>query len=244
MKRLANYHRKCLSLNSQSAIRNLQFSGFTLIELLVVVAIIAVLVAILLPALNKARELARQSVCMSNCRQYGTAMSCYVMDYNGFLPGPATAGMGFNYHRWTYSVGLQWYLIPYLTTDRNAEYLYASDTPESAFMKIFICPSHKPPWEMHPYGRQHYIAHAGSIFGYMSNRVRPGHPAYKDPVQISSIEDPAGTWGIEDSDYYSYPNIYIQIDTPEPVHSLGRNVLWLDFHATWLKSTLVPSVHP
>ena len=81
--------------------------AFTLIELLVVVAIIAVLVAILLPALGRAREMARQAACGSNLRQYGQAMSAYVIDFNGFLPGPATAGMGFNYHRWTYSVGLQ-----------------------------------------------------------------------------------------------------------------------------------------
>ncbi len=219
-------------------------SSFTLIELLVVVAIIAVLVAILLPALGRAREMAKKTVCSSNMRQYGQAMSLYVMDYNGFLPGPATAGMGFNYFRWKYSVGLQWYLIPYLTSDRTADYPFGENPPEKIFMKIFICPSHKSPWLMHPYSRQHYVVHAFDIFGYMSDKYRPGNPNYRDPVLLSSVDDPSKTWGIEDSDYYSYPNIYIQIDTPEPVHSLGRNVLWLDFHVSWLESTLVPGVHP
>jgi len=50
-------------------------SGFTLIELLVVVAIIALLAAILFPVFAKAREKARQSVCQSNLRQIGIALS-------------------------------------------------------------------------------------------------------------------------------------------------------------------------
>jgi prepilin-type N-terminal cleavage/methylation domain-containing protein/prepilin-type processing-associated H-X9-DG protein len=60
--------------------------GFTLIELLVVIAIIAILAAILFPVFARAREKARQTACMSNMKQLGTATLMYVQDYDGFYP--------------------------------------------------------------------------------------------------------------------------------------------------------------
>jgi prepilin-type N-terminal cleavage/methylation domain-containing protein/prepilin-type processing-associated H-X9-DG protein len=61
-------------------------NGFTLIELLVVVAIIAVLVAILLPSLTQSRDRARETVCLSNLRQWANIVNAYKNDYNDFLP--------------------------------------------------------------------------------------------------------------------------------------------------------------
>ncbi|MCC6682037.1 MAG: DUF1559 domain-containing protein [Phycisphaeraceae bacterium] len=56
--------------------------GFTLIELLVVISIIALLISILLPALRKARDAGRNSQCLSNLHQVGTAMAAYEVDEN------------------------------------------------------------------------------------------------------------------------------------------------------------------
>jgi prepilin-type N-terminal cleavage/methylation domain-containing protein/prepilin-type processing-associated H-X9-DG protein len=66
--------------------RPLQSSGFTLIELLVVIAIIAILAAILFPVFAQAREKARQSACLSNQKQLGTALMMYVQDYDETFP--------------------------------------------------------------------------------------------------------------------------------------------------------------
>jgi prepilin-type N-terminal cleavage/methylation domain-containing protein len=63
-----------------------RLDGFTLIELLVVIAIIAILAAILMPVLQAAQERARRINCVSNLRQWGTAMQIYCNDNNNGLP--------------------------------------------------------------------------------------------------------------------------------------------------------------
>src|SRR3989442_15904431 len=60
-------------------------SGFTLIELLVVLAVITILTGILLPVFAQTREKARQTSCLSNCRQIGMAMMLYLQDNDDVL---------------------------------------------------------------------------------------------------------------------------------------------------------------
>ena len=61
-------------------------SGFTLIELLVVIAIIAILAAILFPVFAKVREKARQISCLSNMKQLGLGFAQYTQDNDEAYP--------------------------------------------------------------------------------------------------------------------------------------------------------------
>jgi prepilin-type N-terminal cleavage/methylation domain-containing protein len=66
--------------------------AFTLIELLVVIAIVAVLISILLPALGRARRAGWQTVCLSNMKQLGLAMTLYAQDFKEQLWPPTQWG--------------------------------------------------------------------------------------------------------------------------------------------------------
>ena len=61
--------------------------GFTLIELLVVIAIIAILAAILFPVYARLKEKAIRTLCLSNCKQLGTAFQLYLDENDGTYPG-------------------------------------------------------------------------------------------------------------------------------------------------------------
>ena len=103
--------------------------AFTLIELLVVMAIIAILAAILFPVFAQAREKARQTACLSNCKQIALAFQMYQQDYDGQFTwqGPHLGDDNFDFMapgaRPTWGAGL----MPYIKSP-----------------KIYICPSAQP----------------------------------------------------------------------------------------------------
>ena len=59
--------------------------AFSLIELLVVISIVTLLTALIVPALTRAKSTAKQVLCQSQLRQWGTAFSLYA-DQTGYYP--------------------------------------------------------------------------------------------------------------------------------------------------------------
>lgn len=87
--------------------RQRRTNGFTLVELLVVVAIIAILMSLLLPAVSKAQRASRSVACMANLRSIGQALTFYVNESKGWIPGSAHTTSRHFYTATTFSTPLQ-----------------------------------------------------------------------------------------------------------------------------------------
>jgi prepilin-type N-terminal cleavage/methylation domain-containing protein/prepilin-type processing-associated H-X9-DG protein len=216
-------------------------SAFTLIELLVVIAIIAILAAILFPVFAQAREKARQTACLSNTRQIGTALMMYVQDYDETIPfndnGPDfTPGKA----RCTFDV-----IQPYL---KNTQ--------------VYVCPSAAaadkvPIFLNYDNTNRPLISYAiNNVYFWSAEQNLFGVSGTTSPVTLASIEDSAGTIFCGDSkpganlQQWAWQVIGTTLDTnakPPTLgfpgyqgqfvarHNGGLNFTFFDGHAKWMK---------
>lgn len=64
--------------------------AFTLLEIVVILGIIALFLALIVPFAVRSRQSGRSAVCVQNLMTIGKAMSAYVDEHDGRLPGPLT----------------------------------------------------------------------------------------------------------------------------------------------------------
>jgi len=166
-------------------------SGFTLIELLVVVAIIALLVSILVSAVNQARELAQQTVCLHNLKQWSLALTLYD-NQNGGLP---TFFESDNTADIVYTIG------PYLGYNFYDFCGWNEPRPTwNQHIKLSVGPPiwHCPTAPDNAFG---YGLNYPNVFGYADKDVPPeGHK----PWRIHEIPRPAETIAMGDSQVYRF----------------------------------------
>ena len=185
--------------------------GFTLIELLVVIAIIAILAAILFPVFAQAREKARQTACVSNCKQIATSLMMYAQDNDECYPRAIEASGAYGSY-------CHWYemLQPYIKNDN-----------------VFQCPSFKNK----DYGRTvevktDYIINIFFAGGYSMSLIKMPSEQICTSERIENYNDEdyhCFTAGGEAAD----PDWQTRIEKAR--HSGGSVYTFADGHAKWLK---------
>ena len=199
--------------------------GFTLIELLVVIAVIAILAAILFPVFAQAREKGRQTTCASNLKNLGTAVLLYAQDYDEHLP-----------------------LAAYSRSDADFATWHDLTEPYTRSKAIWHCPSSAvSPTDASGKITTHYgynVRYLTTLAPDFSNAnaqtavmlAAVGQPS--DTIMLADAKASlAGSWCGDDGKFLLPPS---QPDAdcwgrPNPLHSEGSNLLWLDGHLKWQK---------
>ncbi|MCC7491083.1 MAG: DUF1559 domain-containing protein [Fimbriimonadaceae bacterium] len=201
-------------------------AAFTLIELLVVIAIIAILAAILFPVFAKAREKARQTSCLSNCKQIGLAVEQYKSDYDG------------NY---CYSsMGAPTYLPRW----------FENLAPYCKNTQMFICPSNSG-WELgYSFNAWQFPAYPPTPALHEARLLSPAEVVYITEGALVAYASWFATrpatraWDIYWIQVYGSGDAAITAnlvrDYGDPrggVHNEGCNNVFADGHAKWIKQT-------
>jgi len=198
--------------------------GFTLIELLVVIAIIAILAAILFPVFARAREKARQTNCLSNCKQLGLANMMYAQDYDECFP-----------MQYIEVEGEVWY-YPFVTVP------YIKNT------QIWRCPSRESDGWYSTSTTKTYLPHYGRTCGFFQQTrltwgENHGTCGWGVPVKLAEVAYPAetvllaeaqvdatGYWGCHRTSHYASSSTWRMTLAAYP-HNNQRNIVLCDGHA-------------
>ena len=157
-------------------------TGFTIIELLTVISLISLLAALLFPVFAQAREKARQTACLSNLQQLGTAIALYAQDYDDHYPTACDTPDGMTF--------LQTPADEDIPALKNLRPLKEVLTPYTKNGEIWHCPSDTgaPFLPMHDrFGQELQVAAPHSVFGQFGVSY-----FYRYYVGLSGVNYPAG----------------------------------------------------
>lgn len=228
--------------------------AFTLIELLVVIAIVAILAAILFPVFAQAKRAAKKAVCLSNLMQIGKGFLMYTSDYDGLMPHipdgdlqltPPVNSSGKEYGAMG---GFMAVTDPYI---RN--------------VKVWECPPAAPivksgSWEVHFSGpwRENGVDFPDKGWSnYITDKLAETNPTkarYLRARAPEAVADALGTsvsteeWLMSpffERSWWAFAAPLWAVGGSMPpqngwsAHTGGRNQIYLDLHARWVKKDIL-----
>ena len=212
--------------------------GFTLIELLVVIAIISILAAIIFPVFTAAKASAKRISCLSNQKQIGSGFVLYTADNDDRMPDRRDLKISLGFRPWT----------SWPPSDPRAGWAEIVFDPYLKSKDIWSCPS----TINSPVGEAIQVKQGKSRY-WMWRFDRPS-----DPVGIEEFWGKSAEQAVEDLITANDPllgkitgvsEVELLVDPYFPktiptvaaelkgktAHAGGRNRLFLDFHAKWMR---------
>jgi prepilin-type N-terminal cleavage/methylation domain-containing protein/prepilin-type processing-associated H-X9-DG protein len=173
-------------------------SGFTLVELLVVIAIIGILIALLLPAVQAAREAARRTQCKNQLHQIGIACHNYHDSFKTFPAGIHVNRLLSPINGAVSNASALVQIMPYFEEQAGFELFNldfgvqnAANDPNATTKTYgkFLCPSDPSVSHTVNYGRNNYMASAGSNAFYANTvSTTDAGPFHKDATDAGPAE--------------------------------------------------------